>query len=656
MADGDGTYRSFRQNTRERLLHEMLRSAKSTKSASPWKVLIMDELTVKVMSSSCKMADITDEGVSLVEDLNRRRQPLPALDAVYFIQPSRESVKKFVSDMSGKSPLYKKAYVYFSSTLPRDLLKAIKEDRALMSRISALREVNLEYLAIDMQGFVTDNDRALQQLFGEQKELDFVLDTVARRLTTVFASFREFPYIRYRAARSAAANSTAATTNSDLLPTKLAACVWDRLMKYKSSLPDFPQNETCDLLILDRAVDPIAPVIHEWTYEAMCHDLLSLEGSKYTYEITTSSGKREQKEVLLEEHDPIWVELRDLHIAEVSVKLDEKMKMFANKNKAAEIKLGGSGQNMTTRDMQKVVQALPQYRDQIEKLSLHIDIATALNSKIRTHCLSDVAELEQNLVYGDASSKELINFLSTAENISADCKLRLLMIYAATHPEKLDESKKQQWMKLARLSDGDMAAVSNLEYLGLSVSKKQSGGFALKFSKNKNLYRKERNQDEEVWKHSRFTPLLQELVEDMEKGKLSLEDYPYVKGPSEGTSGKSSSTGSSRLPTAPPNSRPAQSMRTSKPGSTWASRPRASDDGYSSDSVLKSALSDPKMITGKRIFVFVVSGITHSELRAAHKLSSQLKREVVLGSTCIDDPHQFVAKVKTLNDMDIMDF
>lgn len=28
----------------------------------------------------------------------------------------------------------------------------------------------------------------------------------------------------------------------------------------------------------------IAPIIHEWTYDAMCHDLLNLEGNKYVYE------------------------------------------------------------------------------------------------------------------------------------------------------------------------------------------------------------------------------------------------------------------------------------------------------------------------------------------------------------------------------------
>jgi len=33
----------------------------------------------------------------------------------------------------------------------------------------------------------------------------------------------------------------------------------------------------------------IAPVIHEWTYDAMCHDLLEMDGTKYIYEVIVVS-------------------------------------------------------------------------------------------------------------------------------------------------------------------------------------------------------------------------------------------------------------------------------------------------------------------------------------------------------------------------------
>lgn len=61
--------------------------------------------------------------------------------------------------------------------------------------------------------------------------------------------------MRYRAAKSL--DHTTMTTFRDLIPTKLAAGVWNYLTKYKSTLPHFPQTETCELLIVDRSVDQV---------------------------------------------------------------------------------------------------------------------------------------------------------------------------------------------------------------------------------------------------------------------------------------------------------------------------------------------------------------------------------------------------------------
>ncbi|KAJ4716046.1 SNARE-interacting protein KEULE [Melia azedarach] len=426
-------YKNFKQISRERLLYEMLRSAKSGNSKSTWKVLIMDKLTVKIMSYSCKMADITQEGVSLVEDIHRRRQPLPSMDAIYFIQPTKENVIMFLSDMSGRSPLYKKAFVFFSSPISRELVTHIKKDSTVVTRIGALREMNLEYFAIDSQGFVTDNERALEELFGDEENCrkgDACLNVVATRIATVFASLREFPMVRYRAAKSLDAMTM--TTFRDLIPTKLAAGIWNCLMRYKQSIENFPQTETCELLILDRSVDQIAPVIHEWTYDAICRDLLNMEGNKYVHEVPSKTGgPPEKKEVLLEEHDPIWLELRHAHIADASERLHEKMTSFISKNKAAQIQTGArGGGELSTRDLQKMVQALPQYSEQIDKLSLHVEIAGKINRIIRELGLRELGQLEQDLVFGDAGLKDVIKFLTTKEDVTRENKLRLLMILA----------------------------------------------------------------------------------------------------------------------------------------------------------------------------------------------------------------------------------
>lgn len=640
-----GDHRSFRQITRDRLLFEMLRSTRKD-SKSAWKVLIMDKFTVKIMSYSCKMADITEEGVSLVEDLYKRRQPLPSMDAIYFIQPTKENIVMFLSDMSGRSPLYKKAYVFFSSPIQKDLVSQIKKDLSVLPRIGALSEMNLEYFPIDSQGFITDHERALEELFCESAEgfnkYNACLNTMATRISTVFASMREFPRVHYRVAKTIDASTM--TTLRDMVPTKIAAGVWNYLSKYKTSIPEFPQTETCELLIVDRSVDQIAPIIHEWTYDAMCHDLLFMDGNKYVHEVPSKNGSAsEKREVLLEEHDPVWLELRHAHIADASERLHDKMTHFVSKNKAAQLHQARTGAELSTRDLQKMVQALPQYSDQIDKLSLHVEIAGKLNSIIREQCLRDVGQLEQDLVFGDAGTKELINFFRTQLGVSRENKLRLLMIYAAINPEKFESDKGTKLMQLAGLSADDMIAVNNMRCLCADTKKASGGGFTLKFDvhKKKHGHRKERTGEESAWALSRFYPVLEELIEKLSKGELPKDEYNCMNDPSPSFHGLPSTTSTSARTS------PAHSMRSRRTGGSWA-RPRGSDDGYSSDSVLKHASSDFKKL-GQRIFVFVIGGATRSELRAAHKLTSKLKREVILGSSSLDDPPQFITKLKMMS-------
>ena len=86
---------------------------------------------------------------------------------------------------------------------------------------------------------------------------------------------------------------------------------------------------------LCRGFDPVAPIIHEWTYEAMVYDLLKLDGNIYNYEIETEGGKSETKSHILDERDSIWVELRHQHFAAASLRISSMLDDFRKKNKAA---------------------------------------------------------------------------------------------------------------------------------------------------------------------------------------------------------------------------------------------------------------------------------------------------------------------------------
>ncbi|XP_078161933.1 putative protein transport Sec1b isoform X1 [Carex rostrata] len=652
-------YKTFRQISRDRILNEMLKSPK-VQSKTPWKVLIMDKFTVKIMSYLCKMADITDAGVSLVEDLYKRREPMTSMDAIYFVQPLKENVIMLLSDMSGRCPLYKKAFIFFSSPVPKELVAYIKNDTSIIPRIGALSEMNLEYFAADTQGFVTDHDMALEDLFGEDAEksrfYNDCINAMATRIGTALASLKEFPTVRYRAAKATDGD----LTPHDLVPTKLAAAVWDIVLKFKSTIPDYPQRETCELLILDRSVDQIAPVIHEWTYDAMCHDLLDMDGNKYVHEVQNNNGSTERKEVILEEQDPIWVELRHTHIGDAIVRVTDKFDNFVAKNKAAQIQsMGKDGGEISTKDLQKVVQSLPQYTEQKERLSLHVEIAGKLFDIVDKTGLKELGKLEQDLVFGDAGAKEVITFLRVKQDLNPENKLRLLLIYAIAYPEKFEGDKGEKLMQLAKLSREDMRTINNVRHLGGFNKKRAPGGaFSLKFDvqKKKNATRKERTEGEELnYQLWRFYPLVEELVLRLSAGDLSQQEYPCMNKPSPSPSANATPpSGSVRTTHAdPPSSlRPTQSQpaisRRSRRTPSWATK-AGSDDGSSSDSVLRHASSEFNLRRmGKRIIVFMIGGATRSELRVAHKLTSKLQREVILGATSLDDPPMFITKLKML--------
>lgn len=51
----------------------------------------------------------------VVENIEKKRQPYPTLEAIYFLTPCKESILRLVDDFSTKPPTYKAAHVHFTS-------------------------------------------------------------------------------------------------------------------------------------------------------------------------------------------------------------------------------------------------------------------------------------------------------------------------------------------------------------------------------------------------------------------------------------------------------------------------------------------------------------------------------------------------------------
>ncbi|KAI9333695.1 Sec1-like protein [Obelidium mucronatum] len=664
---------SIQEILKQRVLNQVVTQVKTV--ASKWKVLIVDALARKVINSCIKTSDILELNVTIVEMLELRRTPFPDLDAVYLLSPTPDSVELLLADYTRGKPPYAAAHLFFISALSDTLFEKIQKS-PIQRHVQTLKELNMDFLALEPQAFSLDLPGALPSIINAQtpSHLKYELAPVAKRLVSVLATLGEYPYIRYYTPPTPTITPNSSNTPLIEMFAKMVQDELDELSRIDKSYPPASTFPRAVLLLVDRGVDVVSPLLHEFTYQAMVHDCLTLEdGNKYP------NKSDEGKMATLDDFDKIWVSQKYSHIAEVLQYLAEGVKKFSTENKAANFATGANRGKDQIADLKDTLNALPEYQEMKSKFSLHTDICQDCMSVFGKYKHQDISTVEQELVTGENSDQKpaknvagAVEALLANRSLCHEDRIRLLMLHIIT-AEGLSDTERQKLFDIVRLSREDYQAVTNLSMLGvrLSESTAKRGDKANPYASSS--LKGGRGRIKEVkFENSRYIPIVKHILEDQTKNSMDSSSFSWVKEPPPAFNRSTPVAGSRMASTNNRTSydyddtssgvqRTKPSWATSRVGGGSMNRSAGSSTAGAAGSKDSSSSSilpptnrpnlDPNILrsNGPRVILFMLGGMTHSEMRSANEVMIETQREVLIGSTHVLNPHLFLDTLRSLH-------
>jgi vacuolar protein sorting-associated protein 45 len=505
------------------------------------KVLLLDAATTQIVSAVYSQTEILNQQVYLVTALdkiasensepyensrgsNSRSNPNGHLKAVCFLRPTQANVDALAMELQHTH--YSEYHLFFSGKLDSGLLRKLAEADAASEKVVQVHEMYADFLPAngDLWTLQCRHTLAMTTSAGTSWAPQHAVQYerhVMGVCSMLLAMKRRPMCIRY-AAHSPCAEELARDVHD--------AIVADELYHFRR--PVVTANSGIKtagnllLLILDRRDDPITPLLSQWTYQAMVHELLGLNNHRVVLRGAPGIAK-DLEEVVLSSEDDFYGANKHSNFGELGEAIQKLLRDYQKQTAMH------STENLNTvADMQQFMDKFPELRSRSHVVSKHVAIMGELARLVQVCSLMDVSQLEQTLACQDDHSlhwRELLERLGSP-TVKIPDKLRLGLLYALRYESSANMHMLQQAMAKGGVPPDMVSLVATLLRYGGSLQR-SPGLFAdshnIMSRMTKNIVGAVAGVDNV---YSQHVPLLTDTLQSVVRGKLSSRDYPIVAG------------------------------------------------------------------------------------------------------------------------------
>ncbi|KAI7865403.1 Sec1-like protein [Spinellus fusiger] len=481
---------------------------KMVNSVPGMKALLLDTETTPIISLVTTQSALLTKECYLIDRIdNHNKGKMKHLKCICFLRPTPETLQFLIEEL--RDPAYGDYYLYFSNTVSKaDIERLAEVDEHEVVR--ELQEFFGDYQAVNSDFFSLGIPPTL---FGDARDSwnPKVFQQTVRGISSVLLSLKKKPLIRYQ--------------GTSPMAKRLAHEVQHHIQQ-EGQIFDFRRPDTPPvLLILDRRNDPITPLLAQWTYQAMVHELIGIHHGRVDMSGVPDTHNELKEIVLSSDQDPFFEKSMYFNLGDLGAHIKQHVDEYQAKAK--------SNRNVESiSDMKRFVEEYPEFRKLSSNVSKHVALVSEISRRVGQEHLLKISEVEQGIACSGNHSNDLKSVQQLVEDpdINNHAKLCLVLLYSLRYETTPNNGIKH----LVKLLDNagiseqkTMMIPSMLLYAGCRQRQDDLFSNQTFLSRSKSALKGLKGVENVYTQH---TPLLGETLDQLIKARLKDTSYPAVDG------------------------------------------------------------------------------------------------------------------------------